>query len=74
MPKVVVLSNDEIERRYLRKSNKKDLVYRLKRENYKKIAEFKPDFKYFNILNNEFDFYISGFAIGPNDISVYNKN
>ena len=74
LPKVVVLSNDEIERRYLRKSNKKDLVYRLKRENYKKIAEFKPDFKYFNILNNEFDFYISGFAIGPNDISVYNKN
>lgn len=74
LPKVVVLSNDEIERRYLKKSNKKDLVYRLKRENYKKIAEFKPDFKYFNILNNELDFYMSGFAIAPNSISVFSKN
>lgn len=74
LPKTIVLSNDEIERKYLKKSDKKDLVYRLKRENYKKIAEFKPNFKYFNILNNEFDFYISGFSIAPNNISVFSKN
>jgi len=74
LPKVVVLSNDEIERRYLKKSDKKDLAYRLKKENYKKIAESKPDFKYFNILNNELDFYMSGFAIAPNSISVFSKN
>lgn len=73
LPKVIVLSNDEVESKYVKKSNKKDLANRLKRENYKKIAEFKPDFKYFNILNNEFDFYISGFAIGPNSVTVYNK-
>ena len=74
LPKTVVLSNDEIDSKYLKKSNKKDLVARLKKENYKKIAEFKPDFKYFNVLNNELDFYMSGFAIAPNNISVFSKN
>jgi len=74
LPKIIVLSNDEIENKYVKKTDKNDLTSRLKRENYIKIAEFKPNFKYFNILNNEFDFYISGFAIEPNNISVYNKN
>lgn len=74
LPKTIVLSNDEIEERYIKKSDKKDLIAKLKKQNYKKVAEFKPDFKYFNILNNELDFYISGFAIGPNIITVYNKN
>ncbi|GEM_PF-160307 len=74
LPKIIVLSSDEIERKYLKKSDKKDLASRLKRENYEKIAESKPDFKYFNILNNELDFYMSGFAIGPNSISVFSKN
>jgi len=74
LPKTIILSNDEIESRYVKKSDKRDLAIRLKRENYKKIAEFKPDLKYFNILNNELDFYMSGFAIGPNSISVFSKN
>jgi len=74
LPKLIVLSNDEIEERYVKKSDKKGLVNRLKRENYKKVAEFKPDFKYFNILNSELDFFVSGFAIGPNSISVFSKN
>ena len=73
LPKTIVLSNDEIESMYIKKSNKKDLIYRLKKENYKKIAEFKPNFKYFKLINNEFDFHISGFAMGANEISVYNK-
>ena len=25
-------------------------------------------------INSELDFYISGFAIGPNSIDIYNKN
>lgn len=74
IPKTIVLSNDEIESKYLKRSDKRDLVVRLKKENYKKIAEFKPNFKYFNILNNELDFYTSGFAIAPNSISVFSKN
>jgi len=74
LPKTIVLSNDEIEGKYVKKSDKKDLVVRLKKESYGKAAEFKPDFKYFNILNSEFDFYMSGFAISPNSISVFSKN
>ncbi len=74
LPKTIVVSNADIESKYAIKSDKKDLVARLKKEKYRKIAEFKPNFKYFNILNNEFDFYISGFAVAPNEISVYEKN
>ncbi|MCL5113735.1 MAG: glycosyltransferase [Patescibacteria group bacterium] len=74
LPKTIVLSNDEIESKYMKKSEKKELVTRLKKENYKKVVEFKPDFKYFNILNSELDFYMSGLAIAPNGISVFSKN
>jgi len=74
LPKTIVLSNDEIEQKYIIKSDKKYLLLRLDKEGYKKIGQFKPDFRYFNILNNELDFYMSGFAIAPNSISVFSKN
>ncbi|MEK7502625.1 MAG: glycosyltransferase [Patescibacteria group bacterium] len=74
LPKTIILTNDEIEKKYVLKSEKKDLVLRLNKEGYKKIMQFKPDFKYFKVLNNEFDFYMSGFAISPNSISVFSKN
>ena len=72
-PRTVILTNDEIERNYVLKSDKKYLLLMLDREGYRKIMEFKPYFKYFNILNNEFNFYISSLVQIPNTITVYEK-
>ncbi len=73
LPKIIVLTNDDIEYRYLVKSDKKELVKRLRSENYKVIAKFKPDFKYFKFFGKELDFYMSGIILTPDTISVYEK-
>src|SRR3989344_4433803 len=70
-PEVVVLTNSEIEAKYLKKSEKRDIIEKMGR-NYVEAAEFKPDFKYFNLINSEFDYYISVLIFIPN-ISFFEK-
>jgi hypothetical protein len=73
LPKVLVITNDELEKSYLRKSDKTNLVNRLKNNGYKVIVRFKPDFKYFKIFNDELEYYMSGLVQAPNTISIYEK-
>ncbi len=72
-PKIIVLTNDNMEYKYLIKSDKKELVRKLKKENYKIIARFKPDFKYFRYFGTELDFYMSGILLTPDTVTVYEK-
>jgi len=72
-PKFIIITNDDIESQYLKKSPKKDLVIKLKSLGYKKIIVFNPNFKYFKLLNSELEYYISGIVQSPNTISIYEK-
>ncbi|MCL4354084.1 glycosyltransferase [Patescibacteria group bacterium] len=74
LPKIVVVTNDDLGLKYFNNSDKKNLTERLIRENYKVIAKFQPDFKNFKLINNEFDFFMSGLVFSPNTISIYKKN
>jgi glycosyltransferase involved in cell wall biosynthesis len=73
LPKVLVITNDELEQFYLRKSDKTSLVNRLKNNGYKIIAQFQPNFKYFKIFDDELEYYLSGLVQAPNTISIYEK-
>ncbi len=72
-PKVMIITNDEIETNYLKRSDKKNLVKRLNNEGYEIIAKFKPNFKYYKIFNSELEYFISGLVQAPNTVSVYEK-
>ena len=72
-PKVIIITNDEIETSYLKKSDKKNLIKRLNNEGYEIIAKFKPNFKYYKIFNSELEYFISGLVQAPNTVSVYEK-
>ncbi len=74
LPNLVIVTNGEIESKYLLKSTKKDLITRLKKENYKVIASFQPDFKYYSFYGNCITFYIAGLVIAPNTIAIFSKN
>jgi glycosyltransferase involved in cell wall biosynthesis len=73
LPKVLVITNDEIESLYLQKSDKKELVSRLWKDGYKIVVKFQPDFKYYNVFGGELEYFISGLIQAPNTISVYEK-
>lgn len=73
LPDTILITNDEVEKKYILTSEKIALLERLKKENYIKIKEFKPNFEYFNILNNEFTYFKSGLIFQPATISVYLK-
>ncbi len=74
LPSRVVISDDEINLRYIKKSPKKLLVERLIKENYMKKIVLKPDFGIFSFLNNSFIFYISGIYVSPDTITIYEKS
>jgi len=73
LSRVLVITNDDFNSRYLRKSDKNDLIKRLKNSGYKKVIQFQPDFKYFNYFDNELEYFVSGLVQAPNTISVYEK-
>ena len=72
-PKIIIITNDEIESKYLRQSDKKDLLIKLNKLGYKKIIVFVPDFRYFKIFNSELEYFMSGLVQAPNTISIYEK-
>jgi len=73
LPKVLVMTNDDLEKLYLRKSDKTNLVKRLNNNGYKIVARFRPDFKYFKLFDDELEYYMSGLVQAPNTISIYEK-
>ncbi len=73
LPKIVIISNSEVEKKLLKKSPKNDLVTRLKKERYVQIAKFKPYFKYYSYVNNEINFTMANLIPMPTSIIIYKK-
>ncbi len=71
LPHLIIISNGEIETKILKKSSKKQLMERLEKEGYKKIAFFTPAYKNYKINNT--DFYFSWLIASPNTISIFKK-
>lgn len=73
LPDIVIITNDEVEEKYVKISEKKNLIKRIKEENYVRRAVFRPDFRYLKIFNGEFEYFMSSLIQAPNTISVYEK-
>ena len=71
MPALVVMTSEEVEAKLVKNSPKKSLLERLKKEGYKKAAEFKPDLRYIKISDR--DYYFSWILASPATITVYKK-
>lgn len=73
LPSYVIVSNDFDNLRYIKSSPKKDLVNRLKKEKYKKIKEFTPNLKYYNLFADKLYFILANIMPVPVNISIYEK-
>ncbi len=74
LPSIVVLSNDELEKQFIKYSEKNKLTDRLVKEKYKKIAVFYPDLSGYVVFNKIQDYYLYAWIIGaPYNVSVYVK-
>ena len=71
LPPVVVITNDNIEEKYIKASPKKDLISRLKKENYVVVARFYPDIRFLGL--NDLDYSFSALIPSPYVTSVYIK-
>lgn len=73
LPKVVIVTNKDVHEKYLIKSPKKDLLARLKIENYKVIKEFMPSSQLYKLFYNDLDYYLSGLNfVLP--VAIYGKD
>jgi hypothetical protein len=73
LPKVVIVTNGELESNFWIKSDRTNLTKQLIKEKYKVVQVFKPDFKYFPTLRDRFDLYLSGLVPIPDNIVIYEK-
>ena len=73
LPSLIIITSDEINERVLKKSDQKDLVHRLKKEGYKKVIVFRPDFRYFALFGTELDYYVGSIVAAPLTTSIYRK-
>lgn len=73
LPSILVVTNDDIENKLLKQSPKKALLKRLKKDGYKRIAVFTPDFAYLNYFASDIDYYLSGVVTSPVNTSIYKK-
>ena len=74
LPKYIILTNEQFDTKYLIKSEGKMILERINKQNYKKISQFAPDFKYLRIFTNDLNYQISGLIQSPITISIYEKN
>lgn len=73
MPKIIIVTNDNIESSFFKQSEKKNLLNKLNKLGYKKIIVFVPDFRFYKIFNSELEYFMSGLIQAPNTISIYEK-
>ena len=73
LPEYIILSNVNYEQKYYKFSNKNNLVARLKKEKYHKIAYFTWEFSLYGIFDNYFYYPFLGLYAYPEGISVYKK-
>ena len=72
LPNIVIVTDREFNVDYQINSPKKLLVSRLRKKNYKIMAEFRPPKVLYNIFGNELNMHISGIVTIPT-ITVYKK-
>lgn len=73
LPTYVIITNGEIETKLLKVSPKKELIKRLKQENYKEIATFSPYLRFYTIWGTDVDYYLSNIVPAPLTTSIYKK-
>lgn len=71
-PEYVLISNADIDEHYLYKSDKKKILAKLKKMNYKKVAEFEINRKINKIFTSRLDYFISLLNPAAN-IYIYKK-
>lgn len=74
LPPTVVITNEELEPKVIKNSDKTNLVKELKKAGYKKLKVFTPDHTYFVLFGNDVDYYFSGLMASPWTTSIYAKN
>lgn len=73
LPSVVIITNKELELTFFKNSPKKQLVYRLEKEGYKALVEFKPQKRLYLFFGNQLNFFASGLSPIP-EITVFNRD
>jgi hypothetical protein len=73
LPKVLVLTDMDVEYEYLIKSDKNNLTDRLIKAGYRKVKVFEPNLKYYYFTGDQLSFYLSGLIPIPTSIAVYQK-
>lgn len=73
LPKYIILTNEEFDAKYLINSEGKMILEKINRQNYKKVSQFTPDFKYLRIFTNDLNYQISGLIQSPITLSIYEK-
>lgn len=71
LPGVVVITNGNLETKFFKQSPKKELLERLKRDNYRLVREFRPELKWYRYFGNELNFYIANLVPTPLSIEIY---
>lgn len=72
-PKYVILTNAEIESKYLVKSDKREIMKIINKLKYKEIIYFSPAFKLLNYFTSDFNYYLSAIVQAPVKIDIYEK-
>jgi hypothetical protein len=73
LPKVLILTDMDVEYKYLIKSDKNNLTNRLINAGYRKVKVFEPNLKYYYLTGDQLSFYLSGLIPIPTSIAVYQK-
>lgn len=73
LPSVIVITNGEFETNTFKNSPKKRLLKKLKKEGYKEVATFYPDFRFYKYFGNKQDYVFAGIVVTPSSIAIYKK-
>ncbi len=73
-PEYVLITNEKIAEKYLKRSDKKSILTKLKKQKYKRLITFTPNYSYYSVFNNETLFYFSRITITPNTITIFKKS
>jgi len=72
-PKYIIITNDYNSVSYLSTSPKKDLLNKITKLNYKKIANIEPNFNLYNLFSDKLYLIIANILPVPANISIYEK-
>jgi hypothetical protein len=72
LPEYVIITNGEIDTNYLISSSKKSLVGLLRKNNYKKLVVFNPNWNFTKYFTGRLDYHLSLMTPGGS-ISIYKK-